>query len=407
MVLCYMDRIELLLSKYLANEASEEEIQELLRILRENEQDMTLPGEDGGNEALLEELWKEHVSREQPSPTPPASLQRMWMQIEASTAPLQKTYFLRRHWQSVAAILILLVAGAWFLLVRHRPVRVNSLAAPAVAVRDAAPGRNGAILTLADGTQKSLDSAVGGLIADQNGARLVLQNSRLEYEKTGKPSGELTYNTITTPKGRQFRLMLPDGSRVWLNAASSIKFPTVFKDGERRVEIAGEAYFEVVKDKNKPFVVHTLQTETEVLGTSFDINAYQDEEMLRATLLEGSIRTSALRSGQGEDKALLRPGEQVQVRPDEKMTILRHADLDQVLSWKNGVFNFQNASLKEVMRQLARWYDLEIVYEKNVPDIRFGGEMSMNVPLSDLLKGLKDMEVHFRIEEGRRLIVMP
>jgi ferric-dicitrate binding protein FerR (iron transport regulator) len=218
----------------------------------------------------------------------------------------------------------------------------------------------------------------------------------------------LTYNTVTTPRGRQFSLVLPDGSRIWLNAASSIKFPTAFTGKERRVELAGEAYFEVAKDKNKPFFVHTDNTETEVLGTSFNISAYNDESVVGATLIEGSIRTGLQtdrRTGSQTERVKLVPGEQAKM--GVRVEVDHHADVEQVMAWKNGAFNFGNMGLKEVMRQLARWYDLDVVYEPGVKDFRFGGEMSRNVPLSSLLKGLKDMEVHFRIENDHKLVVMP
>ncbi len=392
-----MERIKFLLSRYLANQAAPEEIHEMLQWLRENEH----------NEALLQEAWQQ-----QPFTAPAADLQRIWMNIQASTQPVDqppvyKVHFLQRNWRAIAAIFILLAVSVYLLMSNANRHKTGQATPSQVAARDIAPGKNGAILTLADGTHMSLDSAGNGIIASQKGARVVLKNGQLEYDETGKTSGEIVYNTMTTPKGRQFNLILPDGSQVWLNAASSIKFPTAFNGKERRVEITGEAYFEVAKDKNRPFFVKAMNTETEVLGTHFNINAYEEEAIVKATLLTGSIRTSALHSASASEKVLLQPGEQAQVRPDEKMIVLPNADIEQTMAWKNGAFNFQNVGLKEVMRQLARWYDLEIVYEKNVPDVRFGGEMSRNIPLSDLLKGLKDMEVHFRIEEGRKLIVMP
>ena len=391
-----MERIKFLLSRYLSNEAGPEEIREMLQWLRENEH----------NEALLQEAWQQ-----QPSLAPAADLRRMWMNIEASTLPVdqpvRRVHFLHRNWRAVAAVLLLLAGSAYLLVSNSRSSGAGPTAAASLTTNDVSPGKSGAILTLADGTHMSLDSAGNGIIASQKGAQILLKNGQLEYDETGKASGEIAYNTMTTPKGRQFNLVLPDGSQVWLNAASSIKFPTAFSGKERSVEITGEAYFEVAKDKNRPFFVRAMNTETEVLGTHFNINAYEEEAIVKATLLTGSIRTSALHPVRSTDKSILHPGEQAQISSDEKMIVIPNADIEQTMAWKNGAFNFQNQGLKEVMRQLARWYDLEVVYEKNVPDVRFGGEMSRNIPLSDLLKGLKDMEVHFRIEEGRRLIVMP
>jgi transmembrane sensor len=389
-----MERIKFLLSRYLANQAGQEEIREMLQWLRENEH----------NPSLLQEVWEQQPSA---APAPLADLQRMWMNIEASTLPVHRVHFLTRNWQAVAAVVLGLAAGVYLLVSTSTNKVAGSATSPSLAARDIAPGKNGAILTLADGTHMLLDSTGNGVIASQKGARVLLKNGKLEYDETGKASGEIVYNTMTTPKGRQFNLVLPDGSQVWLNAASSIRFPTAFNGKQRRVEITGEAYFEVAKDKERPFFVRAMNTETEVLGTHFNINAYDEENIVKATLLTGSIRTTALPSGRPGGNAVLQPGQQAQVSPDEKMTVISNADIEQTMAWKNGAFNFQNVGLKEVMRQLARWYDLEIVYEKNVPDIRFGGEMSRNIPLSDLLNGLKDMDIHFRIAEGRKLIVTP
>ena len=293
-----------------------------------------------------------------------------------------------------------------FLLIRRQGATGSGGVPITAGVPDAAPGRNGAILTLADGSRVSLDSAGKGVPATQGGAKISLQGNRLAYtpaadamDAATSPKA-LTYNIVTTPRGRQFSLLLPDGSRVWLNAGSSLRFPTAFAGQERRVELTGEAYFEIAKDKSKPFFVHTDNTETEVLGTSFNISAYHDEDAVDATLIEGRIRT-----GLPAEQVTLMPGEQA--RMGAKVEVDHQANVEQAIAWKNGAFNFENRGLKEVMRQLARWYDLDVVYEPGVKDFRFGGEMSRNVPLSSLLKGLKDMEVHFRIENDHKLVVMP
>ena len=400
-----MQPIKSLLERFLANEATPEEIAEILAWLRNNE----------SNEALLQEVWE----GQQPA-TPPADLRGIWMQVDAATRPLavpvRRTYLIRRGWPAVAAGLILLVVGL-FLLTRHQGATGSGGVQIIAGVSDAAPGRNGAILTLADGSRVSLDSAGKGVPAMQGGAKISLHGNRLAYtpiadaadgdaETAGSPTA-LTYNIVTTPRGRQFSLLLPDGSRVWLNAGSSLRFPTAFAGKERRVELTGEAYFEIAKDKSKPFFVHTNHTETEVLGTSFNISAYPDEDAVDATLIEGRIRTG-LPAGQVTlmpDQVTLMPGEQAKI--GVRVEVDHQANVEQAIAWKNGAFNFENMGLKEVMRQLARWYDLDVLYEPGVKDFKFGGEMSRNVPLSSLLKGLKDMEVHFRIENDHKLVVMP
>ena len=389
-----MQPIKSLLERFLSNEATSEEVAEILAWLRNNE----------SNEALLQEVWEE-----QRLATPPADWQRIWMQVDAATRPLaepvRRTYSIRRLWPAVAAGLIFLVVGL-FLLIRRQGATGSGGVPITAGVPDAAPGRNGAILTLADGSRVSLDSAGKGVPATQGGAKISLQGNRLAYtpaadamDAATSPKA-LTYNIVTTPRGRQFSLLLPDGSRVWLNAGSSLRFPTAFAGQERRVELTGEAYFEIAKDKSKPFFVHTDNTETEVLGTSFNISAYHDEDAVDATLIEGRIRT-----GSQAEQVTLMPGEQA--RMGAKVEVDHQANVEQAIAWKNGAFNFENRGLKEVMRQLARWYDLDVVYEPGVKDFRFGGEMSRNVPLSSLLKGLKDMEVHFRIENDHKLVVMP
>jgi ferric-dicitrate binding protein FerR (iron transport regulator) len=212
-------------------------------------------------------------------------------------------------------------------------------------------------------------------------------------------------------------VVLPDGTKVWLNAASSLRYPTAFSGKKRQIAITGEAYFEVAKDKAKPFFIKiNNEAVIEVLGTNFNVNAYEDEASINTTLLEGSIRVEALGTLRGRpagrNAVILQPGQQGQIAAGQKtgqrqIKVIKDADIEKVMAWKNGAFNFNNASLEEVMRQLERWYDIQVVYENGIPDIHFGGELSRGVSLADLIKALKDSEIHFRIEEGRRLVVLP
>jgi len=263
-----------------------------------------------------------------------------------------------------------------------------------------APGHDGAILTLSNGIQVVLDSMRNGVIAAQKGANVILQDGRLAYDPTGKQGGGPVYNTMTTPRGRQFQLTLPDGTKVWLNAESSIKYPTAFTGTERSVEMKGEAYFEVAKHATMPFRVHVDGREDiEVLGTSFNVNAYADEQSLNTTLLEGSIR---VRAQNGDN--VLKPGQQAQMGSDIK--IVDNRDLDKVMAWKNGAFNFEGLSLEEAMRQLERWYDIKVRYEHGVPDVHFGGKIGRDVSLDDLLQMLSGTKLKFRMEKGRELVIM-
>jgi len=249
---------------------------------------------------------------------------------------------------------------------------------------------------------------VGGVIARQGGSsivktaggRIVYRSSDATRDKAPESAGagETMMNTMRTPRGGNYRLTLPDGTQVWLNAASSITYPAAFTGKQRNVRISGEVYFEVVKNKELPFMVSVDGgADVEVLGTGFDVNAYTDEGSVKTTLLEGSVRVC---------KVVLKPGQQAQVS-QQKVSVVNNVDIDKVMAWKNGLFNFQDVSLREVMRQLERWYDIEVVYRKNVPDIRFEGEISRNINLSDLLKVLARADVKFSIEGGRRLVVLP
>jgi ferric-dicitrate binding protein FerR (iron transport regulator) len=254
------------------------------------------------------------------------------------------------------------------------------------------------VLTLSDGSQIVLDSLGNGMVANQKGTKIMLKNGLLAY-KAGAVQDEIIYNTLSTPKGRQFNISLPDGTNVWLNSGSSIRYPISFPGGERKVVVTGEAYFEVAADKSKPFFVEINgKNLVEVLGTRFNVNAYEDESLTKTTLLEGAVRVGAV---------LLHPGQQGQVKTGSHTAVQTvSVDVDKVMAWRRGFFNFEDAHVDEVMRQLARWYDLEVVYEGNVPPIVFGGELSRNISLSGILKALEDSKVHFRVE-GRRITVLP
>ncbi|KAA2241661.1 DUF4974 domain-containing protein [Chitinophaga agrisoli] len=306
------------------------------------------------------------------------------------------------RWRWAAVLIPLMIAVAYFLVPGKKatvPSNTQAIAA------DIAPGRNGAVLTLADGSQVVLDSLGNGVIATQKGAQVMLNSGQLSYAPSHKGEGT-DYNMITTPKGRQFKLVLPDGTGVWLNAASSLRFPTSFTGKARVIDVTGEAYFEVARNANMPFYVNVNgHTRVEVLGTRFNINAYKNEQHINTTLVAGSVRVAA---GTGGASVLLKPGQQAQSggQTEGAIKVVNNADIEKIIAWKDGLFNFNGVSLREVMRQLERWYDIEVVYEKNVPDISFYGKMTKDVSLNGLLIGLQKSEVHLRIE-GRKLIVLP
>ncbi len=327
-----------------------------------------------------------------------------------SSAPVRRISFLKRYW-AAASILLLLGVGAylWFKdNSRSKALTKDNKQIP----KDILPGQNGAVLTLADGRQVVLDSLGNGVIATQSGSQVVLKDGQLTYEATGSISGEPAYNTMSTPKGRQFSLLLPDGTRVWLNAASSIRYPIAFIGKERKVDIQGEAYFEVTKNVNMPFRVNVNhKAEVEVLGTSFNVNAYTNEANISTTLLEGSVKVTAFQTASSHRPVTLKPKQQAQIMQTAQNTqsgieVINDADIDKVMAWKNGAFNFTDVSLENIMKQLERWYDIEVVYESTVPNVELTGKMTRDVTLNELLKNLADLGVKCRLE-GRTVIVLP
>jgi transmembrane sensor len=301
---------------------------------------------------------------------------------------------------SVAAILLLAIAGVWLLFTRKASQPLASLQQR--YRNDVKPGRNAALLTLAGGRTVVLDDSAPKTIGRQGNAVILNDSGSLVYQaKTGKAS-EIFYNTLTTQKGNQYHLTLPDGTKVWLNAASSITYPTVFAGKDRRVAISGEAYFEVTKNQQQPFIVQQGDMSVQVLGTSFDVNGYGDEAALKTTLVEGKVRVE-----KGAAASLLEPGQQAVIPNGHGAISIDHnPDIEAVLAWKNGSFSFKDAGIAAIMQQVQRWYDVDIVYEANITK-HFVADIPRNVALSQLLQLLEATDqVHFRIE-GKKVIVLP
>ncbi|HEX6846262.1 MAG TPA: FecR domain-containing protein [Chitinophagaceae bacterium] len=265
---------------------------------------------------------------------------------------------------------------------------------------DVAPGSDKAILTLADGSTIVLDDAQNGTLTRQGNSKVIKLDGKITYDASAKHSA-VVYNTISTPNGGQYQLELSDGSLVWLNATSSIRFPTAFSGKERRIEISGEAYFEIARDRDMPFVVSVNGSEVQVLGTHFNINAYNDEENVKTTLLEGAVKFV-----QGDNANVLKPGQQLQLANNGDIKVVSNVDIEEVVAWKNGMFNFEQAGIEKVMRQLSRWYDVEVEYQGKSDDL-FIAEMRRNIKLSDALRALElTGKVKFDIR-GRKIIVLP
>jgi transmembrane sensor len=324
--------------------------------------------------------------------------------------------FYRLRWVAAAAVILLLTGSVfvWKLVTEKGSPREKHYNEVARNTEVIPPGHDGAVLTLSDGRKIVLDSATNGVLANQGGAQISLKNNQIIYKADADPaagpaSKEMVYNTMTTPKGRQFELVLPDGSKVWLNAASSIKYPIAFSDKERKVEISGEVYVEVAHDKTWPFFVQTKNQQVQALGTSFNVNAYENEEIEKTTLIEGSVKVNSIVNDQSNSRqplsAILNPGQQANIDNSQQLLSIANNQSEAAIAWKNGYFNLENIPFDRVMKQLERWYDIQVLYENGVPDLHFVGGLSRNMTLPALIRALQVSEVHFKIEAGRRLIV--
>ncbi len=309
----------------------------------------------------------------------------------------------------VAASLVgILTAGAW-LYMKHRSVAKTNIQAVASTLKnDVAPGGNKATLTLSNGQQILLDDVKTGTLTEQGATQVIKKNAgTLSYatllnEEPKKE--ELSYNMLTTPRAGTFLVELPDHSKVWLNAESSLRYPTHF-DGQdtRTVELTGEAFFDISKDATHPFKVKVANRLIEVLGTTFNVQAYTDEQSMQTTLISGAVKVNA-----GEQARVLAPGQQagISIQPGAILKVSKAENLRQITAWKDGLFFFHDDNIETVMRQLARWYDVDVVYEGERATNLFSGMIRRNNLLSDVLKVLALSGVHFRIE-GKKIIVTP
>jgi len=311
-----------------------------------------------------------------------------------------------------AAVVIIAVCLVWLFALNNRnekQVAVTNTATKKITP-DIPPGGDKAVLTLADGSTIKLDDAHNGVIAEQGKTVINKKNGALVYNegKVKPENSTISWNTVTTPRGGQYQLSLPDGSKVWLNAASSLRFPVSFSEDKRVVKLEGEAFFEVAasigKNGKRPFIVEVNGMEVEVLGTHFNIMAYGDEPDTKTTLIEGSVKVS-----NGSSVAMLKPGQQALTKAGNTATGIRinkEADVAEATAWKDGNFQFNHADLETVMRQVARWYDVDVTYEGQLPDKHFTGRMSRNMKASELLSGIEFIGVHFKIE-GKKIVVLP
>jgi transmembrane sensor len=379
------NELALLSQKYLAGAASEEETDRLLRWYNAyDEQSLTvhLTAADDETEAMME--------------------LRMRRRLHAATMPeiASKVVPMRRfNWKVAAAILLVLSAGGGFYWMQS--AKKPPLAAKAVLIE---PGGDKATLTLADGTVVNLDSAGTGVLSVQGNSKVEkTTHGQIVYKHGDATATEVAYNVLRTPRGGQYKIKLPDGTDVWLNANSSISYPTAFTGKERNVSITGEVYFEVAAEANRPFTVKVNRMEVLVLGTHFNINAYADENTINTTLLEGAVLVRA-----GETNKLLMPGKQARVNTAGDQVIdVKRVDVNNAIAWKNGYFSFDDADIPTVMRQLSRWYNIEVRYNDKVPEGNFTGEIGRSLTQEQLLNVLSQAKINFKVEEGRKIIIYP
>ncbi|MBV8253269.1 MAG: DUF4974 domain-containing protein [Chitinophaga sp.] len=380
-----MSYFESLFRKSLEHTSSEAEKKELQELIATSDHDEELV-------QLLDEAIATTIE-EQELPDDRAK-EILALILDAGKKRKQKPLLVSMRWWAAAAV-VLLGGFSWFAF-RHTMQPVHSSTSTAVAMQDILPVSQSAILTLADGRQVALDSLQTGNISNTSGAAIHLQKGSISY--IGGQSVSNTYNTLSTPRGRIFHLILPDGSEVWLNAASSLRYPIAFTSTERVVELQGEAYFEIKQSASSPFRVKVHgDNEIQVLGTGFNVNAYTNEPHVTTTLLHGSIQAVT-----ANQKRLLKPGQQALMNNDH--IHLQLADTSQATAWKEGVFQFDSTNIQTVMNQLERWYDIEVIYENGIPDIQFGGKMERDLSLNHILRIMEISNVHYRLE-GKKLYI--
>jgi ferric-dicitrate binding protein FerR (iron transport regulator) len=376
-----IDELEILVHKYLKGTATESEIQSLNQWYQQQQ--------------LVNNEW------EADSPDEETIIKaEMFDVISNRTGIQQRRQSTRTIWWSLtaAASLLLLIGTGLYLFHSKQsaaPQEANLL------LDDALPGSNGAILTLSNGQKIQLGNG-NTILSDINKTDRIKKysDSVVVYNSSKNEQVSPTaYNTITTPNGKQFHIVLPDGTKVFMNAASSLQYPLAFSGSERLVKLTGEAYFEVVHNSRMPFRVQVDKQIIEDIGTEFNINSYNDNGTLAVTVLEGSAKVQI-----NKNAVTLTPGQQSLTTTGTDQIVVQSADTESVLAWKNGLFHFNNAPIDLVLRQLARWYDLEVIYEGNIPKKTIDGEIYRDVKFSEVFMILKALQINYRIE-GRKVFI--
>jgi transmembrane sensor len=330
---------------------------------------------------------------------------RIWASIKKeSVSGRLKVMNSRRIWLVAASILLIVFAAGSFYLANQTSEKETAKAevGKSKVENDVPPGGNKAVLTLANGATIILDSAKNGALTQLGNIKIMkLEDGQLAYQVIhAEAQKAVQYNTISTPPGGQYQVMLADGSKVWLNAASSITFPTAFTGDSRKVEITGEAYCEIAHNAQMPFSIKVNNVTVQVLGTRFNVNAYDDEDRVSTTLLEGSVKVS-----NAMESKVISPGDQASVNNNSgSIMVKKKVDVDQVIAWKNGYFQFNDAAIQDIMRQISRWYNVKIIYKGSIPSGHYVGKPSRNLNLSQILKVIEYSGIKLEIK-GDTVIV--
>lgn len=397
------DRLSYLMEQFDSNQISEEEFSELFALIRENK-----------NEAALKNILRAGLQKEQGAEPDEKRLNLMLQKILQPSNDVVEMHSKRKHfgWLKVAAaaiIILMLGSGAYLRFNRSsQNDKITANIKTPKLTHDVTPGSNKALLLLADGSSIVLDSASKGTLVQQGNTEISkIDDGSLVYNAANN-SSTILYNTLSTPRGGQYQITLPDGTKVWLNAASSLRYPTAFVGKQREVELNGEAYFEVSQlyssggREKVPFIVSLKGMKVEVLGTHFNVMAYDDENSIKTTLLEGSVKVI-----KANEVSMLKAGQQAAfIKKENKISLISNPDLELAVAWKNGYTSFRSADIKSIMRQVARWYNVDVVYETDIPERTFTGEVPRDARLSELLKIFEASKIHFIIE-GRVIKLKP
>lgn len=382
------DTTKQLLQRYLENACNPEEWEQVIRLLQEN----------NSARILLQQMQDEFEQPQKFGELNHKKSAHIKSQLMQTITPATVIPIRRSWWKLAAAAIVFILAGASFYLYLNREqTHDREVVATETnpAVPDLEPGKNKAILTLGDGKKIDLDESSNGQLAAEGNTKILKGDGSLNYVSGQPDKSAIVFNTLATPRGGEYQLTLPDGTKVWLNAASSITYPTAFSGQQRRVEMTGEAYFEVAPNKSMPFIVKVDKAEVKVLGTHFNVMSYKDENVVKTTLLEGKVEF--MHDG---DIATLQPGQQSVLSSAGKLQTIENVDVEKIVAWKNGYFNFDGADIGTVLRQISRWYDVKLADNIESKEI-FYGSVPRTMKLRAVLDALQMTgKVKFEFTDG-------